>query len=96
MINLPTYVLNESKGTHQLPTMKLQNKDCVCVKTDKGNKVLILDKRDYFDRVKHLLNGGSYTILSKNPSPQMVIPKVFKKYNNSITPNIRRKQILYY
>nr|CAI5821272.1 unnamed protein product [Callosobruchus analis] len=50
----------------------LKEKDCFYLKADKGNKVVILDKKDYFDRVDKLVEEDPYKKITKNPLSKMV------------------------
>ena len=43
----------------------LWEKDCFYVKAEKGNKVVILDKEDYFDRLDILIANGPNESLLK-------------------------------
>lgn len=42
------------------------------MKPDKGNKLVILDKKDYDDRMKKLITEGPYEIVTRDPLPSMV------------------------
>lgn len=50
----------------------LKQRNCVYVKADKGNKLVILDKNEYEDRMKQLIEDGPYKKISRNPLPKMV------------------------
>ena len=45
----------------------LKEKDVFYLKADKSNTIVILDKKDYFERVCIMLNQGSYKVCPKNP-----------------------------
>ncbi|XP_060518228.1 uncharacterized protein LOC132696986 [Cylas formicarius] len=65
---------NESKPpTHQNIVKGLKEKDCFYLKADKGNKVVIIDKKDYFERVDSLIQHGPYTTVSRNPLAKMTM-----------------------
>lgn len=49
----------------------LKNKDCVYVKADKGNALVILDREDYISRVENLICEGPYVEVKKNPLPTL-------------------------
>lgn len=72
---------------------RLREKDCFYLKADKGNKVVILDKEDYYERVNNLINNGPYKKLSRNPLPKMIteVRNVVKTCNNLITPSLKNK-----
>ena len=76
----------------------LREKDCVYVKADKGNKIVILDSVDYDRRVLDLIDECSYKEVKKSPLLKMVresdairkeISKVFGKrlLRTLIVPN---------
>lgn len=50
----------------------LKKKECVFVKADKGNKLVVLDKNDYENQVQSLIAECDYKILKKNPLPKMI------------------------
>lgn len=51
---------------------ELKAKDCVYVKADKGNKVVIMNKRDYEDRALQLINECGYQKLNRSPLSKMI------------------------
>ena len=71
----------------------LRNKDCFYLKADKGNKVVILDKKDYYDKVNNLIDNGPYINLKKNPLSKMVadVKKTLKECNTLIDLSLKRK-----
>lgn len=50
----------------------LKQKNCVYVKADKGNKLVVLDKTDYENQVKALIVECKYKALKKTPLPSMI------------------------
>jgi hypothetical protein len=78
---------------HNKVIKSLRRKDCFYLKADKGNKVLILDKEDYYERVNHLISNGPYQVINKNPLPGMIrdINDVLKTCSHLVTPGIRYK-----
>lgn len=50
----------------------LRSKDCVYVKADKGNKVVIMDKSDYDSRANKLITECNYKKLNKTPLNTMI------------------------
>lgn len=50
----------------------LKKRNCVYVKADKGNKLVVLDKIDYENQVHDLINVRGYKVLNKNPLPRMI------------------------
>lgn len=50
----------------------LKKKNVVYVKADKGNKLAILDKTDYDDRVHNLIRESEYKKIKKDPLPSMI------------------------
>jgi hypothetical protein len=76
---------------HNKVIKSLRRKDCFYLKADKGNKVLILDKEDYYERVNHLISNGPYQVINKNPLPGMIrdINDVLKTCSHLVTPGIR-------
>lgn len=71
-------VLNEEnnkkeKRNIEFNTIKsLKEKNCVYVKADKGNKVVILDNEDYDTRIFDLINECGYLKLKRDPLPSMI------------------------
>lgn len=63
------------------------------MKTDKGNKVVILDNRDCIEMMDNLLKTGPYTEQKKNPFNKTIttVKKTLKTCNNIITPYIQRQ-----
>lgn len=62
-----------STSKKQIDTIKnLKEKDVVYVKADKGNKIVILDKNDYKERVNNLIINCKYQKVTKNPLPKMI------------------------
>jgi len=65
---------------------RLKEKDVYYMKADKGNSLVILDKKDYDERMIELINNGSYKMESKSPLTKMeksateVIDKVSKTF----------------
>lgn len=39
----------------------LKEKDCLCLKSNKGNKLTVLDKSDYYEPVDNLLANERYS-----------------------------------
>lgn len=72
---------------------RLREKDCFYLKADKGNKVVILNKDDYYGRVDELIKNGPYKKLPRNPLPKMIseVKSVFKSCNHLVTPTIKYK-----
>lgn len=62
---------NSSLSTHQA-LRSINQKECYYMKPDKGNKLVILDKKDYDDRMKKLITEGPYEIVTRDPLPSMV------------------------
>lgn len=56
----------------------LKDKEVIFSKADKGNKVVVMDKKDYDDRVNHLIQEGPYEEMvynngkPKNPLNDMI------------------------
>jgi uncharacterized protein YoxC len=50
----------------------LKNKNCVYMKADKGNKLVILDKTDYEERMNTLITDSQYTKIKRSPLSKMV------------------------
>ena len=71
----------------------LREKECFYLKADKGNKVVILDKQDYFQRVDNLIGDGPYRKLTRNPLPKMVsqVKSILNKCPNLITAHNKYK-----
>ena len=63
-------IINNKKSSKSAKEMKvikrLREKDCFYLKADKGNKVVILDKDDYYERVDNLISNGPYKKLNRN------------------------------
>lgn len=51
---------------------KLKESDCFFIKADKGNKIVILNKTDYDDRMIKLINESAYDEIRRNPLPKMI------------------------
>lgn len=60
----------DSKIIKTIKALKL--KDVYYMKADKGNTLVVLDKKDYHDRVQKLLQEGPYVKLNKNPLDNMI------------------------
>eukprot|EP00253_Pinus_taeda_P003009 PITA_03009 len=59
---------NISKAEFEALKTLNQNRDVIVLKADKGGAVVILDRKDYRNKMlDHLCNSGSYKKLSKNP-----------------------------
>lgn len=57
----------------EIDTLKsLKEKDCVYVKADKGNKIVILSTADYEQRMNNLIEKCQYKEVKRNPLPSMV------------------------
>lgn len=78
---------------HKKTIKSLREKDCFYLKADKGNKLVILDKEDYYERVNRLIDNGPYSRIKKNPISKMItqVNNSFKFCHNLITPYLRRK-----
>lgn len=50
----------------------IKEKDCVYVKADKGNKLVILGKEDYENRMTGVIEELSCKLITRNPLPKMV------------------------
>lgn len=46
-----------------------RSRECFNLKADKNNKIVILDKSVYYERVNSMITNGLYKILPKNPLP---------------------------
>lgn len=82
------------QSAHQQNTIKnLKKKDVFYLKADKGNKLVILDKHEYFDRMNNLIEKGPYLKLTKTPLPKMIseLNTTLKVCKNIVTPELRRK-----
>lgn len=69
----------------------LRSKDCFYLKADKGNKLVILDKTEYFERVRSLITQGPYKQLNRNPLPKMIreTKDAIKSCPKLITPSLK-------
>lgn len=65
--------VNNSETKQQQKVIKsLNERECVYVKADKGNKLVILEKSDYENRTQSLILESEYKSLRKDPLPGMV------------------------
>lgn len=67
--------LSETKNTtkNDYEVIKhLKEKDCVYVKADKGNKLVIMNKDDYESRMFNLITECSYKKINRDPLPKMI------------------------
>lgn len=61
------------KQTGAFKTIKsLREKDVFYLKADKGNKLVIMDKKDYESKIEELINESNCINLKKDPLKQMV------------------------
>lgn len=51
---------------------KLREKDVYYLKSDKGNKVVILNKKDYDDRMEKSIKEDGFSKLKRSPLPRMI------------------------
>lgn len=64
--------VNNAMSSNQKLLNDIRQKDCYYMKADKGNKLVILDKQDYDDRMHKLIADGPYESVRRNPLPKMV------------------------
>lgn len=71
----------------------LRKRDVFYLKADKGNKIVILNKADYFERVNNLITTGPYKEIKKTP-----LNKMTTSFKNAIKecPNLISKQLKYH
>lgn len=48
------------------------NKNIIILKADKRNATVIMNTTDYHNKVKHLINSGPYSILTKDPTEKIL------------------------
>nr|CAI5849577.1 unnamed protein product [Callosobruchus analis] len=84
---------NARRTSDRKAIASLKEKDCFYLKADKGNKVVILDKKDYFDRVDKLIEEGPYKKITKNPLPKMVnqVKTTLSSCRYLVAPPLKRK-----
>ena len=70
------------KGNPFRTIVELKKKDCFYLKSDKGNSIVVLSKKDYMERMTNLIITGPYIELKKNPLNKM-IKECTKTINNS-------------
>lgn len=51
---------------------RLNERDCFVMKADKGNKVVVMDKKDYKQRTSKLITDYGYKELKKSPLNKMI------------------------
>ena len=61
-----------NRNTFEQTIKTLKSKEVIYTKSDKGNTLVIMDKKEYSDKVTQLLEEGNYTQLPKNPLPKMI------------------------
>lgn len=62
---------NASSSAH-IALNSIREKNCYYMKADKGNKLVILDKEEYDDRMKKLIEDGPYESVGRDPLPKMI------------------------
>lgn len=61
----------DTRDTHNI-IKELQQKDVFYIKADKGNKVVIMNKSDYDEKVLQSITDNKYKTLTKTPLPGMI------------------------
>lgn len=89
---------NEQKhNNNYFNTLKsLKEKNCVYTKADKGNKLVIMDKTDYNDRVNELIADCNYKVMNKDLLPSMIreSDKVRQKIGTAFSTRLSRNLIV--
>lgn len=67
-----TGVKNTRKNNNFQIIKSLKSKKCVYLKADKGNKLVILNKDDYENRMLKVIENNNYREIKRNPLPKMV------------------------
>lgn len=90
-------VIKKVKSTRTLPTQnndietikKLKEKDVYYMKSDKGNKTVIMDKTDYDERMRKSIDEDGYTVLNKSPLETMKkdATLIIRKISNTFDVN---------
>jgi hypothetical protein len=75
---------------------QLQEKDVFYLKSDKGNAIVILNKTDYFERVKLMIDQGPYRVCTKNPLNKYTTStrETIKQCKTLIDEDLRKKLII--
>lgn len=72
---------------------RLWEKNIFYLKADKGIKVVILDKRNYYERINNIINDGTDFKITRKRLPK-IISKVRKIHSNDkevVTADAKRK-----
>ena len=62
-----------------------RDRDCIVLTTDKGVAMVVMDRQDYINKAKQLLNQNTYKVISKDPT------KTIKNKLINILKNIKTK-----
>lgn len=70
----------------------LKKRDCVYVKADKGNKIVVMGKPDYEKRMSDLIDKCAYKEITSNPLTKMVTKcgNLRKKIGTIFSPRLQR------
>ena len=65
---LPTPKHNLTKAQSQSIRELKRDRDCIVLTADKGVVMVIMDRQDYINKAKHLLNQPIYRAISQDPT----------------------------
>jgi len=92
-----TNLLNKAKvnnnKTYTNIIKSLKEKDVFYLKADKSNTVVILDKKEYYERVENMLKHPPYKVINKNPLSKYItsVSTSLKNCKNVISNDHKRK-----